>query len=111
MSYFLSFYLERLSGICLVIVISSIFFSFFFFQKNLEDVSNFDQEFTSERAILTPPKDRRALNSHDQGLFKDFDYVAEWCWSEALYCKMWFLTMGFNEKTYFIYIACEYTHF
>ena len=56
-----------------------IMFCAIFSQKNLEDVSNFDQEFTSERAILTPPKDRRALNTHDQGLFKDFDYVAEWC--------------------------------
>ncbi|XP_059175085.1 serine/threonine-protein kinase N2-like [Physella acuta] len=47
--------------------------------KNMEDVSNFDEEFTSERAVLTPPKDRRPLNSADQKLFRDFDYVAEWC--------------------------------
>jgi len=47
--------------------------------KNMEDVSNFDEEFTSERAVLTPPKDRRALNTDDQKLFKDFEYVAEWC--------------------------------
>uniref|UniRef100_A0A0B7AI39 protein kinase C n=1 Tax=Arion vulgaris TaxID=1028688 RepID=A0A0B7AI39_9EUPU len=47
--------------------------------KNMEDVSNFDEEFTSERAILTPPKDRRPLNSDDQKLFRDFDYAAEWC--------------------------------
>ncbi|XP_055896064.1 serine/threonine-protein kinase N2-like isoform X5 [Biomphalaria glabrata] len=47
--------------------------------KNMEDVSNFDEEFTSERAVLTPPKDRRPLNSDDQRLFRDFDYVAEWC--------------------------------
>ncbi|CAL1545522.1 unnamed protein product [Lymnaea stagnalis] len=45
----------------------------------MEDVSNFDEEFTSERAVLTPPKDRRALNSADQRLFRDFDYVAGWC--------------------------------
>ncbi|BFZ20530.1 hypothetical protein BsWGS_23569 [Bradybaena similaris] len=47
--------------------------------KNMEDVSNFDEEFTSERAILTPPKDRRPLNTDDQKLFTDFDYVADWC--------------------------------
>ncbi|GFR91744.1 serine/threonine-protein kinase N2 [Elysia marginata] len=46
--------------------------------KNMEDVSNFDDEFTSERAILTPPKDRRPLKQDDQKLFRDFDYVAEW---------------------------------
>ncbi|XP_012946173.1 serine/threonine-protein kinase N2 [Aplysia californica] len=47
--------------------------------KTMEDVSNFDDEFTSERAVLTPPKDRRPLNTDDQKLFKDFEYVAEWC--------------------------------
>ncbi|GFN73542.1 serine/threonine-protein kinase n2 [Plakobranchus ocellatus] len=46
--------------------------------KNMEDVSNFDDEFTSERAILTPPKDRRPLKQDDQKLFRDFEYIAEW---------------------------------
>ena len=59
-----------------------VFLSLSFFlvchQKTMEDVSNFDDEFTSERAILTPPKDRRALKSDDQKLFRDFEYIAEW---------------------------------
>lgn len=47
--------------------------------RNMEDVSNFDEEFTSERAVLTPPKDRRPLNQDDQRLFRDFNYIADWC--------------------------------
>ncbi|CAL8074903.1 unnamed protein product, partial [Calicophoron daubneyi] len=39
-----------------------------------EDVSNFDEEFTRENAILTPAKDRPALTDNDQALFTDFDY-------------------------------------
>ena len=49
------------------------------FQKHPEDVSNFDDEFTQERAVLTPAKDRRSLNLDDQGLFRDFNYIADWC--------------------------------
>ena len=55
-----------------------LFIFFFDHQKNMEDVSNFDDEFTSERAILTPPKDRRPLKQDDQKLFRDFEYIAEW---------------------------------
>ncbi|CAE1332215.1 PKN2 [Acanthosepion pharaonis] len=44
--------------------------------KHPEDVSNFDEEFTSEKAILTPSKDNRPLTSEDQLLFKDFSFVA-----------------------------------
>lgn len=44
-----------------------------------EDVSNFDEEFTGEKAILTPPKEARILNDGDQTLFKDFNYMADWC--------------------------------
>jgi serine/threonine protein kinase len=47
--------------------------------KSPEDVSNFDEEFTREDAILTPPKDFRPINQEDQVKFSDFDYVAEWC--------------------------------
>ena len=50
-----------------------------FFQTGLEDVSNFDEEFTSERAILTPPRDARKLTDADQILFRDFSYMADWC--------------------------------
>ncbi|XP_050406915.1 serine/threonine-protein kinase N2 isoform X1 [Patella vulgata] len=47
--------------------------------KNSEDVSNFDEEFTAERPVLTPPKDRRGLTANDQTLFNDFTYIADWC--------------------------------
>uniref|UniRef100_A0A669DRB4 protein kinase C n=1 Tax=Oreochromis niloticus TaxID=8128 RepID=A0A669DRB4_ORENI len=43
------------------------------------DVSNFDDEFTSEAPILTPPREPRVLNSEEQNLFSDFDYIADWC--------------------------------
>lgn len=45
----------------------------------MEDVSNFDEEFTSETAHLSPPKDGRVLQAKEQIYFKDFDYVADWC--------------------------------
>ena len=48
-------------------------------QRGMEDVSNFDEEFTQERAQLTPPKDRRPLNDSDQRLFRDFTYISDWC--------------------------------
>lgn len=44
-----------------------------------EDVSNFDEEFTSEKPKLTPPKDARDLTSDEQLLFQDFTYLADWC--------------------------------
>ncbi|ELU05137.1 hypothetical protein CAPTEDRAFT_20457 [Capitella teleta] len=47
--------------------------------RNLEDVSNFDEEFTSEKPVLTPPKERRLLTERDQALFNDFTYTADWC--------------------------------
>lgn len=47
--------------------------------NNLEDVSNFDSEFTSEAAVLTPPKEPRPLSSADHKLFHDFTYMADWC--------------------------------
>ncbi|XP_052840612.1 serine/threonine-protein kinase N isoform X12 [Drosophila gunungcola] len=47
--------------------------------NHLEDVSNFDEEFTSEKAQLTPPKEPRHLSEDEQVLFQDFSYTAEWC--------------------------------
>jgi len=47
--------------------------------RSMEDVSNFDEEFTSEKPVLTPPKDPRILSDDDQSLFKDFTYMADWC--------------------------------
>ena len=55
-------------------------FFFKFLQSSMEDVRNFDEEFTSEKPILTPPKDPRILSDDDQTLFKDFTYMADWCW-------------------------------
>ncbi|XP_049811937.1 serine/threonine-protein kinase N isoform X1 [Schistocerca nitens] len=46
---------------------------------SVEDVSNFDEEFTSEKPQLTPPKDPRPLTDEEQMLFKDFAYMADWC--------------------------------
>ncbi|KAJ8665159.1 hypothetical protein QAD02_006821 [Eretmocerus hayati] len=46
---------------------------------SVEDVSNFDEEFTSEKPQLTPPKDPRPLSDLEQALFRDFTYMADWC--------------------------------
>lgn len=45
----------------------------------MEDVSNFDDEFTTEKPILTPPKDRRPLHKREQEYFRNFSYTADWC--------------------------------
>uniref|UniRef100_A0A8C1C429 protein kinase C n=1 Tax=Cyprinus carpio carpio TaxID=630221 RepID=A0A8C1C429_CYPCA len=47
--------------------------------KGREDVSNFDDEFTSEAPILTPPREPRVLTVSEQEMFADFDYIADWC--------------------------------
>ncbi|XP_055688838.1 serine/threonine-protein kinase N isoform X4 [Lutzomyia longipalpis] len=47
--------------------------------RHLEDVSNFDEEFTSEKPQLTPPKEPRPLSEEEQMYFKDFTYMADWC--------------------------------
>jgi len=46
----------------------------------MEDVSNFDREFTSEKPTLTLPRDPAAatLLDFDQRVFADFDFVADW---------------------------------
>ncbi|XP_060753848.1 serine/threonine-protein kinase N2 isoform X2 [Neoarius graeffei] len=43
------------------------------------DVSNFDDEFTSEAPVLTPPREPRPLSRDEQEMFADFDYIADWC--------------------------------
>ena len=48
-------------------------------QLHPEDVSNFDEEFTVEKAILTPPRERRHIGDKEHQMFKDFDFVASWC--------------------------------
>ena len=43
------------------------------------DVSNFDEEFTNERPVLTPPHENpRTLTKDEQKLFVDFDFIQEW---------------------------------
>lgn len=39
----------------------------------MEDVSNFDEEFTSEKPQLTPPKEPRHMSDEEQALLK-FDH-------------------------------------
>ncbi|VDK74896.1 unnamed protein product, partial [Onchocerca ochengi] len=42
--------------------------------RNLEDVSNFDEEFTKETPRFSSAKDKRPITDADQMLFKDFDF-------------------------------------
>uniref|UniRef100_A0A8C2ZTX6 protein kinase C n=1 Tax=Cyclopterus lumpus TaxID=8103 RepID=A0A8C2ZTX6_CYCLU len=44
-----------------------------------EDVSNFDEEFTTEAPALTPPREPRVLSRKDQDSFREFDYVSDLC--------------------------------
>uniref|UniRef100_A0A3Q3KRG2 protein kinase C n=1 Tax=Monopterus albus TaxID=43700 RepID=A0A3Q3KRG2_MONAL len=46
---------------------------------NKEDVSNFDEEFTTEPPTLTPPREPRMLSRKEQDSFRDFDYVSDLC--------------------------------
>ncbi|CAJ1053639.1 serine/threonine-protein kinase N1-like isoform X3 [Xyrichtys novacula] len=47
--------------------------------RGKEDVSNFDEEFTTEAPTLTPPREPRVLSRKDQESFQDFDYVSDLC--------------------------------
>jgi len=47
--------------------------------RSPDDVSNFDEEFTSEKPVLSLPKDNPIILPQDDEIFKDFDYVADWC--------------------------------
>ncbi|NXK76206.1 PKN2 kinase, partial [Amazona guildingii] len=40
------------------------------------DISNFDEEFTSQKPILTPPEEVAVLTRKEQTVFKDFDFVS-----------------------------------
>lgn len=44
--------------------------------RNATDISNFDREFTSQKAILSPPGNIPALTAKEQAAFKDFDFVS-----------------------------------
>lgn len=52
-----------------------------------EDVSNFDEEFTTEAPTLTPPREPRVLSRKDQDSFRDFDYVSDLCWAPVKVTK------------------------
>ncbi|XP_065174535.1 calcium-independent protein kinase C-like isoform X2 [Sycon ciliatum] len=43
--------------------------------RNKTDVANFDPDFTRERAVLTPPADRKAIDQINQEEFREFDFV------------------------------------
>lgn len=45
--------------------------------KDATDISHFDEEFTTQKAMLTPPNDLCPLTSEEQNLFKDFDFVSD----------------------------------
>ncbi|EDV28082.1 uncharacterized protein TRIADDRAFT_20881 [Trichoplax adhaerens] len=47
--------------------------------KSVEDVSNFDEEFTSEDPTLSPPASGHQLTTEEQEIFADFAYTADWC--------------------------------
>lgn len=50
-----------------------------FFQRSATDVSNFDEEFTNENPVLTPPHENtRTLSQAEQAQFLEFDYIADW---------------------------------
>ncbi|NXG48401.1 PKN2 kinase, partial [Psilopogon haemacephalus] len=40
------------------------------------DISNFDEEFTSQQPLLTPPEQAALLTRREQAAFKDFDFVS-----------------------------------
>ncbi|NWI69482.1 PKN2 kinase, partial [Todus mexicanus] len=44
--------------------------------KDPTDISNFDEEFTSQKPILTPPEEAALLTRKEQTAFKDFDFVS-----------------------------------
>ncbi|KAM6430867.1 serine/threonine-protein kinase N3 isoform 1-T1 [Liasis olivaceus] len=44
--------------------------------KSPTDVSSFDKEFTSQKAVLTPPDAALPLTVEEQARFKDFDFIS-----------------------------------
>ncbi|KAJ3386805.1 Serine/threonine kinase [Lobulomyces angularis] len=56
--------------------------------KSPTDVSNFDSEFTKEKAVLTPINS--VLSQVNQDEFKDFEYISEWAAAERLKAKSMF---------------------
>ncbi|MBN3295036.1 PKN2 kinase, partial [Amia calva] len=46
--------------------------------KGCTDVSNFDEAFTAEAPVLTPPQTPRVLSGEEEEKFQDFDFAADW---------------------------------
>lgn len=44
-------------------------------QKSPNDTSNFDEDFTQEKAVLTPIQDKNLLASIDPDAFANFSYI------------------------------------
>lgn len=66
---------------CCVIYFEPLFFRS---KRSPTDVSNFDEEFTNEKPVLTPPHENtRPLTQGEQSQFGEFDYVADW-WTNSL---------------------------
>uniref|UniRef100_UPI00398EB744 serine/threonine-protein kinase N2 n=1 Tax=Pristiophorus japonicus TaxID=55135 RepID=UPI00398EB744 len=45
--------------------------------SGLNDVRNFDEEFTAQKPVLTPSCDCQPLTAQEQAMFEGFDYVAD----------------------------------
>lgn len=56
------------------------------------DTSNFDEEFTSQKPILTPPEEAALLTRKEQTVFKDFDFVSRHL------VDVWFLCCQNHEQ-------------
>lgn len=56
------------------------------------DTSNFDEEFTSQKPILTPPEEVALLTRKEQTVFKDFDFVSRHL------LDVWFLCYKKHEQ-------------
>ena len=48
----------------------------FIFQKSDSDISNFDKDFTMEKAQLTPPADKELLKIMNQKVFHGFSFTS-----------------------------------
>jgi hypothetical protein len=62
--------------------ILTIYSILYFSQADPHDVSNFDAEFTSEAAVLTPVN--TVISTVDQKEFDGFDYISEWAFQNRV---------------------------
>jgi len=52
--------------------------SIIYLQESRTDVSNFDEEFTQEEPILTPPKNRRSLTTAEHVRKNLYKATCDW---------------------------------